>query len=723
MISEKYRSIVNAILVALVSLFLIGIVHNAPVFRSWELRVDDIFSRSLNNDTALQDEAVIVTIDQNSLNTLKNRYKILWPFPRLMYSYIIDYLNYCNASSIVFDVLLPQSDITRTNINAEYSDSLFSRSMRKAGNVVLAMQMEDSSHATDNQFHSENLRNVDLNIPPKLISHNNPSATLPLPRFQKAARLPGIVNFHTDIDGICRRIPLFYKYENSTIPFLALSALMVSENIDSVAYDSLDNCLKAGSYQIPLTKNGFFNIKWYGPGGTNQQFKYISFANLIHSYRQWQAGQEPKIDKSIFEDKTVFIGATAAGLWDMKPTPFSSQDNPFPGVEIYATVFSNFVNGDTINQIGFFQVAFYLFFIMAGFNYLWPKWNIYYSGIMTLALLGLPIILNIISFQNFSTLLPLIPVELSILLSLILIVVVNYLTVNKRKKIIKNVFSRYMHPEIVEELTRDISQIKMGGKEIEATVLFTDLQSFTNISEDLQPGQIVELLNSYFEKAEKIIFNNSGMLDKYTGDGLMAIYGAPIYSSEHAIKAGKSILEFEELGALDIKLNGRSIPLITRIGGASGKFVVGNIGSPNRMDYTAVGDTVNLAARLEGVNKQYGTNNLISNSTYELIKDHFVCREVDHIRVKGRQGAVKIYNVICRSEELTAKQNELLEMHNEALLMYKDRKFEKAGHLFAKMQKMYKIDNLSEIYKKRCEKLLEDPDIIDEDNIFNMTIK
>lgn len=280
-----------------------------------------------------------------------------------------------------------------------------------------------------------------------------------------------------------------------------------------------------------------------------------------------------------------------------------------------------------------------------------------------------------------------------------------------------------MHPEIVEELTRDISQIKMGGKEIEATVLFTDLQSFTNISEDLHPAQIVELLNSYFERAEKIIFNNSGMLDKYTGDGLMAIYGAPIYSSDHAIKAGKSILEFEELGALDININGRSIPLITRIGGASGKFVVGNIGSPNRMDYTAVGDTVNLAARLESVNKQYGTNNLISNATYELIKDHFVCREVDHIRVKGRQEDVKIYNLICRVENFSADQEELLEMHNEALLLYKGRNFKKAGDLFAEMQKKYTSDNLSAIYQKRCEKLLEDPDIIDEDNIFNMTIK
>lgn len=723
MISEKYRSIVNAILFALVSLILIGIVHNAPVFRSWELRVDDIFSRSLVKNAELQDEAVIVTIDQNSLNVLKNRYKILWPFPRLMYSYIIDYLNYCKASSIVFDILLPQSDITRTNINAEYSDSLFSRSMRGADNVVLAMQMEDSSHTTDNQFNSASLEKVDFDIPGHLISHNNPSATLPLPSFQKAARLPGVVNFHTDIDGICRRIPLFYKYGNSTLPFLGLSALMGSENIDSISYDSLDNCLKAGSYQIPLARNGFFNIKWYGPGGPDQQFQYISFANLVQSYRQWQAGQKPIIEKNIFENKAVFIGATAAGLWDMKPTPFSSQENPFPGVEIYATVFSNFVNGETINQIGFYQIAFYLFFILAGFNYLWPKWNIYYSGIMTVTLLGLPIILNIISFQNFSTLLPLIPIELSILLSLILIVVVNYLTVNKRKKIIKNVFSRYMHPEIVEELTRDISQIKMGGKEIEATVLFTDLQSFTNISEDLHPAQIVELLNSYFERAEKIIFNNSGMLDKYTGDGLMAIYGAPIYSSDHAIKAGKSILEFEELGALDININGRSIPLITRIGGASGKFVVGNIGSPNRMDYTAVGDTVNLAARLESVNKQYGTNNLISNATYELIKDHFVCREVDHIRVKGRQEDVKIYNLICRVENFSADQEELLEMHNEALLLYKGRNFKKAGDLFAEMQKKYTSDNLSAIYQKRCEKLLEDPDIIDEDNIFNMTIK
>jgi adenylate cyclase len=722
--AQRYRKILYAAIIAFISIILIALVDNHNIVKSWHLQVKDVYSRTFHEQDSLQQDVVIVTIDQNSLNTLKNQYRILWPFPRIFYSYIVDYLNHCQAKSIIFDILLPQPDIDRLNTpGGSYSDSLFMDSMDWANNVVLAMQMEDSSHQTDNPFYNQKLKSTNIKVPDRLVAKHYPEATLPLEKFQKAAELPGVVNFHTDIDGICRRTPLFYEYNQTIVPFMALSSLMISENIRTITYDSLNNKIIAGDHQIPLSKAGLFNIKWYGPGGANKSFKYVSFASLLQSFRQWKTGQEPAIKPGIFKGKTVFIGATAAGLWDMKPTPFSSQTNPFPGVEIYATIHSNLLNNETVMNVEFAEVLILLFFILFLLNIAWTNWNIYYSSGLTFILILLPVLLNIFTFQKYSTHLPLISIELSLLLSLIIGNIVNYFTVDKRKRIIKNIFSRYMHPDVVEELTNNYEQIKMGGKEIEATVLFTDLQSFTKISEDLKSKQIVELLNTYFEKAEKIIFHNSGMLDKYTGDGLMAIYGAPIYSRDHALQACNSILEFQELGEINVNLNSKSIPLITRVGGASGKIVVGNIGSSNRMDYTAVGDTVNLAARLEGVNKIYGTHNLISSDTYQLIKDNYVCREVDYIRVKGRLEAVNIYNVICRRENFNAELKELLERHSEALELYRNRKFEKARHSFSAMQEIFPRDNLARVYKKRCEKLLNNPDIIDEDSIFNLKIK
>lgn len=722
--SDQYRSILNSVLIAIVSILLIGLIHNHPVIKSWSLHVEDLISRLVVNDIQQQDKAVIVTIDQNSLNTLKNDYNILWPFPRLLYSYVNEYLHYSGARAIAYDILFPQPDLERVNISSSnYSDSLFQSSMQQTGNVVLALQMEDSTHRTDNRFYYDNLNNLKIRIPSNVINHKYSQATLPLFKFQQAAQLTGAVNFYTDLDGTCRRIPLFYKYRDTKIPFLALATLLVAENIDKIYYDSLSHSIQAGKYNIPLSNNNFFNIKWYGPGGADKNFQYISFASLISSYREWKTGRKPTIPPQVFKDKAVFIGATAAGLWDMKPTPFSSQENPFPGVEIYATIYSNFINGETVRHVSFLPVAIFLLLVLIFFNLLWTRLNVYYSSGMSFLILGLPAIINILSFKFYSTHIPLIPVELAILLSLIVVNIVNYFTVDKRKKMIKNVFSHYMHPDVVDKLTNNYAQIEMGGEEITATVLFTDLEGFTKISEDLHSNQIVNLLNDYFEKAEKIIFRNSGMLDKYTGDGLMAIFGAPIYSESHGIQACSSILDFQELAEINIKLNGNSIPLITRVGVASGKIVVGNIGSTNRMDYTAVGDTVNLAARLEGVNKVYGTNNLISQKTYDLIKNEFVCREVDYIRVKGRAEPLKIYTVICNKNDSTENLQEIINIHNNALELYRERKFDIACQKFIQLLDEYPEDNLAAVYQKRCEKLMKNPDIIDADNIFNMKIK
>ncbi|MCF7885726.1 MAG: adenylate/guanylate cyclase domain-containing protein [Candidatus Marinimicrobia bacterium] len=724
MLSEKNRTILNSVLIALASVLLIGLIQKNRVLKTWSLHVEDMITRLTNEQKTLQEDVVIIPIDQNSLNSLKNQLNILWPFPRLIYGYVTDYLNHCGAKAIVYDILFPQKDIDRLNISSStYSDSLFMQSMKQAGNVILAMQMEDSTHQTDNQFYDKKLEEIDINIPQEVIRDNYSRATLPLFKFQEAVRLPGIVNFFPDIDGISRRIPLFNKYNETAIPFLSLSALLVAENINKINYDSISHSIIAGNYKIPLSHNNLFNIRWYGRGGANKSFPYVSFTNLIKSYRQWKTDQKPQLDPEVFKDKAVFIGATAAGLWDAKPTPFSSPQNPFPGVEIYATVYANFINGETVRHIGYFQIIPILLLLLVLFNFIWSKLEVLYSSGITIALFIIPVLINLYSFDKFFTHIPLISIELSILLSLIFVNVVNYLTVNRKRKIIKNVFNRYMHPDVVEQLTNNYEKIKLGGEEIEATVLFTDLLSFTKISEDLQSGQIVELLNSYFEKAENIIFHNSGMLDKYTGDGLMAIYGAPIHSPGHGLQACESILAFRELGEVNIQLNGKSIPLFTRVGGASGKIVVGNIGSSNRMDYTAVGDTVNLAARLEGVNKIYGTNNLISAQTYEMVKDDFVCREVDYIRVKGRMGAVKIYNVICHQEKMTKELVQLLKMHQSALKSYRRRNFNRACNIFSDILEKYPDDSLSNVYKKRCEKLLDNPDIIDEDNIFNMKIK
>jgi adenylate cyclase len=253
--------------------------------------------------------------------------------------------------------------------------------------------------------------------------------------------------------------------------------------------------------------------------------------------------------------------------------------------------------------------------------------------------------------------------------------------------------------------------------------MFSDLQNFTGIAELFTPPEIVGFLNQYFTKVEQIIFKNDGMLDKYTGDGIMAIFGAPIPTNEHARMACNAVLDFKNLSTFTIEVKNRTIPLITRLGINSGNFVVGNIGSASRMDYTAIGDTVNLAARLEGVNKIYGTQNIISETTYSLVKENFICRELDLIRVKGREEPLAIYNIIGIINDLSSELEKMLKLHNEALQQYRERKFKTAELAFLELNRQFPDDSVAKVFAKRCVQLINEPQLIDEDGVFNITVK
>ncbi|HQE96167.1 MAG TPA: adenylate/guanylate cyclase domain-containing protein, partial [Candidatus Marinimicrobia bacterium] len=546
--------------------------------------------------------------------------------------------------------------------------------------------------------------------------------TAPIERFQKAMAYPGAVNYFTDNDGVCRRVPLLFAEDDRIVPYMALAAVEIYDEISTIDYDSMRHTIFAGKRRIPLNKSGFFDIYWYGPGGAGNTFQYVSFAQLLNSYLQVQNGQKPDVDPAIFQDKAVFIGATAAGLLDLKTTPFSSVE-PYPGVEIYATIFSNIIRGDYISNLpSIIWLGFSLILIWL-LAFLWQKLKIWQSAAISLLILFIPLIMSVVIFQRWKMFMPVVTTEIAFVLSITVVLLVNYLTEGREKKMIKKVFNRYLHPTVVEVLTKHPERFEMGGKEIVATVMFSDLQNFTGIAELFTPPEIVGFLNQYFTKVEQIIFKNDGMLDKYTGDGIMAIFGAPIPTNEHARMACNAALDFKNLSTFTIEVKNRTIPLITRLGINSGNFVVGNIGSANRMDYTAIGDTVNLAARLEGVNKIYGTQNIISETTYSLVKENFICRELDLIRVKGREEPLAIYNIIGIINDLSSELEKMLKLHNEALRLYRERKFKTAELAFLELSRQFPDDSVGKVFAKRCVQLINEPRLIDKDGVFNITVK
>lgn len=713
------KRINRTVLITLVVMVLILISWRTGLFEGWEHQLQDVFFRRFNPEQHPQ-EAVIIAIDQNSLNYFQQQ-GILWPWPRELYGVLTEYLTSCGAKAVVFDIIFDAPDIDRLNSSAEYSDSLFAFQMRQSNKVVLAIQMQDSTAQTAGLVITQFNRPFHCDIPISLI-RNYPRLTAPIPRFQRAMLQGGVVNFFTDDDGVCRRLPLIYRWDGQTIPYMALSAAMLYLNVDSVRFAAKERSLLLGARRIPINSDGTFNVFWYGKAGPQGAFQYVAFAQVIQDYILNLNGQSPMVAPDLFRDKVVFVGATAAGLLDLKTTPVS-QLAPFPGVEIYATIFSNIIRGEFIRTVPLWVWLLVTLLIIAGLVHLWQCQPAWLAGIVSVLVLFVPLVSAVVVFQQFRSFFPTITITIGLILAVVGVLSVNYLTEGREKRLIKKVFNRYLHPAVVESLTRNPEELEMGGKEIMATVMFTDLQGFTGISELFTPSEIVQFLNQYFEKVAQIVFENNGMLDKYTGDGIMAIFGAPIETPEHARMACRAAIGFKKLSALTIQAKGYDIPLITRIGINSGNFVVGNIGSSSRMDYTAIGDTVNLSARLEGVNKIYGTQNIISETTYALVKEQFLCRPLDYIRVKGRDKPLTIFSVMGEKDEPDPAIHRLLELHLEALELYRLNNFAEAKKAFELLKVEFPNDPVAKVFIQRCEQLQVNPHLIDDEGVFNITVK
>jgi class 3 adenylate cyclase/CheY-like chemotaxis protein len=291
---------------------------------------------------------------------------------------------------------------------------------------------------------------------------------------------------------------------------------------------------------------------------------------------------------------------------------------------------------------------------------------------------------------------------------------------------LKNAFSRYLAPAVVDEIIQDPSKLNLGGEKREMTVVFTDIQGFSTIAEQLEPVQLVSLLNLYLSTMSGIITENRGTIDKYEGDAVIAFFGAPLHQENHAALACRSALRMKEAEKI---LNRRileerlsPLPLFTRIGINTGSMVVGNMGSENKLNYTVMGNAVNLAARLEGVNKQYRTGGvLISEYTKNAAGDEFLCRSLDRVRVVGISSPLRIYEITGFKKGAAAEDFERLAVWERAVELFENRRFKESEALFESLAGAG--GNTAEIYINRCRAFSADPPPDDWDGVNNLTHK
>jgi adenylate cyclase len=289
----------------------------------------------------------------------------------------------------------------------------------------------------------------------------------------------------------------------------------------------------------------------------------------------------------------------------------------------------------------------------------------------------------------------------------------NFLGTSREKAFLHEAFSRYLSPLVINEIIADPSKLNLGGEKREMTAIFTDIEGFSTIAEKMDPSQLVRLLNRYLTLMSNIIMENLGTIDKYEGDAIIAFFGAPVHREDHAILACRSALAIKQAEAelnVTIKNEGLSpAPLFTRIGINTGEMVVGNMGADKKMDYTIMGNAVNLASRLEGVNKLFQTGILISEFTRKQIDAGFFCRKLDRARVKGIDVPVRLYELKGFWSETPEDEREAGAVWEQALALMEERRFKEAGTLFASLAARGCRDQTAEFYEKRCAAFLDTP--------------
>ena len=708
----------------LVVLLTSGWLFEITVLRNIELlTIDYRFQNRYDPVAAAQlkdrGDVVIVGISDDDLKALPEAF----PFPRSYYAHLIENLNRAGARAIVFDI---------TFETAREGDSVMAAVLSRAPNVVLAAKVQTGAGSEYAEVRS--LEKTYNNV----FFKDNKNIGI------------GIVNIIKDRDDVCRRYMPMIVAEGELTPTLALAALNKAYRLKPMTVVALGE----GEFiyrdrRIPRFNASDFLLDYYGPVET---FRYVPFSQVIDD-ELFQTKDEIELEEDInafdestarlFRNKIVLVGSLMAEERDYHNTPLYKDDGgkknfAMHGVEIHATAIQNVLDQRFVSvldpTIGMGLILVLSLVAFIGFVAL-KSIKVRYVWALEIGVVLLVILLifgvfeaGVVIFGSSGMLINVVNPSLALVFTYFGTAVYQYLTERQQKAMIKGVFSHYLNPAVVNILVNDPSKAKLGGDLRDLTIFFSDIASFTTISEHYhgKPEGLVELLNEYLEEMTTIVLKYEGTLDKYIGDAIMAFWGAPIPQKDHALRACLAALEMQvRLGELRKKWKKEGRPeLVARCGVNTGSVIAGNMGGKDRFDYTVIGDPVNLASRLEGANKQYESLIMISEFTHKLVQKHVTVRELDLIQVKGKNEPVKVFELMGRHDmPLTDQQKQALEIYHEGLRLYRTRQFDEA---IAYMDQAVKLDptcHVARIYTERANLYKIAPPSADWNGVFVMKTK
>ncbi|MCD6585780.1 MAG: CHASE2 domain-containing protein [Desulfobacteraceae bacterium] len=513
-----------------------------------------------------------------------------------------------------------------------------------------------------------------------------------IPVIAESTPYSGYFNMMSDKDGVIRWVPGVFKFRDVLYAHLSLKALAAYTRrplgifVGEMGIDRF----QIGDLQIPTDELGRIMVNYRGAA---KKFPHISVTDILND----------RVDPRQLKDKLVIVGVTAIGVYDLRVTPF---DTNFPGVEINANLIDSILSRDFLYQPALVQVYNIISMIILGgfLGWLLPKIKAIPGALSAAGLLVGYVLFCLYLFTANGLVFNIVYPVITILLIYICISAYRYFVEEGKKRFIKNAFSTYLSPTVVNQLIESPEKLVLGGEERQITAFFSDVAGFTSISEKLSPHELVELLNEFLTEMSDIILENNGMVDKYEGDAIIAMFGAPNALKNHAEVACFASIDMQErLLVLRKKWEEeKDLTIRMRIGLCSGPAVVGNMGSKNRMDYTMMGDTVNTAARLEGVNKVYGTYSMISETTYAGAKTSIVARELDAINVMGKAIPVKIYELIGYKNKISETMMQTIAFYEKGLSEYRQRRWDPAIEYFNRALETTPDDPPSLMMIARC---------------------
>ncbi|MBI5048385.1 MAG: CHASE2 domain-containing protein [Deltaproteobacteria bacterium] len=612
-------------------------------------------------------------------------------------------------------------------------DTRFAAAVEKAGNVFQSSVF----YADENDFFNKpgNAANEDavsqtksilsksaLHLPP--FNHSKPyfNATVPFYELALASRGIGHIGIHPDTDGVNRRVFPFLYFKDREKAYPSLS-LIIAAYIKDISLDSItikNRKMFIGDSVIPLLHDDSVRIFYQGgkvtTDGTGKEtyqsfYQYIPYEYILASIDLLKSGQPPPLPKGKFKDKIVLISASAVGLTDLKSTPFSPVT---PGIEIHANIIDNILSNKFLHTLNLSYEKAYILALTATvaiISYVTgPYWGFLFFAIFAGLVTG-------IHWWVFSkgVIIAVVSSVIAMTVTYLGVILLKYIMEYREKSFVKAAFGHYIAPAVLENILKSPDKLKLGGEKRYMTVLFSDVEGFTTLSEQIPPDEVSSILNEYLSQMVQCIMQTKGALDKFIGDAVMALWNAPAAQENHAALACETaLLMLKELNHLREKWRQEKRPLLNaRIGINSGEMVVGNMGSKEIFDYTVLGSEVNTAARLEPLNKDFGTHIIVSEATRvhaeKSCPEKFVFRRLARVVLKGRKSYLEVNELICFRNDKDGTTSEFIEQFEKGLKLFIDSKFIDAKISFQKALETKPDDEPSRIYISLCDYHKENP--------------